>query len=866
MQWHKEWIQLRGLTLASLTIAAVSGVAAADHTCNAACGHVPLAAGEPWTAAAAHARVAAALAPLAPRYQVAALLRMTVDDWRSAQIEITPHGYLVDSCAPIALTSAAAMPASTPGVSAADVPVTSPPSYNSRPGSSNVIYLDFNGATITGTYWNDVNSVTTYEARPYNTQGSESTFSDAEQTAIRRIWERVAEDFAPFDVNVTTDEPTTFTRTTGTILITNSVDDNSVNMPSSGGGGVAVRGVWGISSYATYYSPALVYFNNLGGGREDFVAEAASHEIGHNFGLRHHGTVSNEYYTGHGSGETSWSPIMGTGYNSNVSQWSNGSYYNANRTTQDDLAVIAADIGYRTDDVGDSAGAATATTVSGLTYTGSGIIEREADVDWWSFSIPSSGNLSISVQPWDSEANTRGANLDVKLVLYSDNGTVAVQSADVDGDIDASLVATVAAGTYHLTVAGTGSGDPSDASPTGYTSYASLGQYDISATLATSGSGNLAPTDLALSSSQVAENQSAGALVGTLSASDANSGDSFTYALVSGTGSTDNSSFAISGSNLVTATTFDFESDASYNVRVRVTDSGGLTYEEALAISITNANEAPTDVALSSSIVAENQSVGTLVGSLSTTDDDAGDSHTYSLVAGSGDDDNALFSISGSNLITAASLDHEVQATRTVRLQATDRDGLTYQEAVIISVSDENESPTLTVASQITIAVGSSAVLQATVSDPEDAAGGLSVSAVISGTSASIISGPTNSSGTVSTALQGDSVGSTTLRLSVTDSASVTVQQDIEVVVFDPTDATRPTSTVATMVFSGFVPNGTTALTVDGVAVGFDYVTGAFSTTVSNPGLGGSFVVRIELNDGSTQSRTVEFTAGAGSL
>ena len=41
-----------------------------------------------------------------------------------------------------------------------------------------------------------------------------------------------------------------------------------------------------------YYSPALVYYNNLGGGREDYVSEASSHEMGHNLGLSHDGTAT----------------------------------------------------------------------------------------------------------------------------------------------------------------------------------------------------------------------------------------------------------------------------------------------------------------------------------------------------------------------------------------------------------------------------------------------------------------------------------------------------------------------------------------------------------------------------------------------
>jgi gliding motility-associated-like protein len=102
---------------------------------------------------------------------------------------------------------------------------------------------------------------------------------------------------------------------------------------------------------------------------------------------------------------------------------------------------------------------------------------------------------------------------------------------------------------------------------------------------------NTAPTNIGLAPAAVAENATFGTSVGTLSATDADTGDTFTYALVSGTGSTDNASFSISGASLRTAAVFDFETKPSYSVRVRVTDAGGLTYEKALTITVTDVNE-----------------------------------------------------------------------------------------------------------------------------------------------------------------------------------------------------------------------------------------------------------------------------------
>jgi hemin uptake protein HemP len=206
---------------------------------------------------------------------------------------------------------------------------------------------------------------------------------------------------------------------------------------------------------------------------------------------------------------------------------------------------------------------------------------------------------------------------------------------------------------------------------------------------------NSPPTDITLSNASIAENQSTGTTIGTFSTTDPDSGESFTYALVSGTGSTDNSSFGISGSNLETASIFNYESQSSYSIRVRTTDTGGETYEEAFTITITDANDPPTNITLSNVSIAENQSSGTTVGTFSTTDPDSGDSFTYALVSGTGSTDNSSFSISGSNLETAAIFNHEPQSSYSIRVRTTDSGGETYEEAFTITITDINEAPTI---------------------------------------------------------------------------------------------------------------------------------------------------------------------------
>ena len=205
---------------------------------------------------------------------------------------------------------------------------------------------------------------------------------------------------------------------------------------------------------------------------------------------------------------------------------------------------------------------------------------------------------------------------------------------------------------------------------------------------------NQTPTDITLSASSIPENQPSGTAVGTLGTVDPDAGNTFTYSLVSGTGSTDNTSFAVSGNTLQTAAIFDFEAKNSYSIRLRTTDQGGLWFEKAFTISVTNVNETPTDIALSSSTIPENQPVGAAVGTLSTVDPDAGNTFTYSLVSGIGSTDNTSFTISGNTLQTAAIFDSEVKSSYSIRLRTTDQGGLWFEKTFTIGVTNVNETPT----------------------------------------------------------------------------------------------------------------------------------------------------------------------------
>jgi PKD repeat protein len=371
---------------------------------------------------------------------------------------------------------------------------------HSRPGAPNIVYLDFDGHIISGTAWNGIAGVDPLSAKPFDLDGSPGTFGDAEHNAIAEIWHRVAEDFAAFDIDVTTEEPAGFDRYTGRVLVTSKQDANGNKMPYDTAGAVAYAGVWGYANYASYYSPALIYFDNLAKGTT-YIAESSAHEFGHNLGLSHDGTSSTTYYAGHGSGYTSWAPIMGNSYYNNVTQWSKGEYAGANNT-QDDIEIIASNLGLAGDDHGDTFSEATPLLVEtsgdvlvtnpetdphNLYPDNKGVIDTRDDTDVFVLNADA-GAVDLSIIPaWDAFYRTskRGANLDVRMVLRDANGSEVV-SSDPTSDTYASISTNVAAGTYYLEVSGVGNANYSD--------YASTGEYFVSGSIVPSTVTNMSPS------------------------------------------------------------------------------------------------------------------------------------------------------------------------------------------------------------------------------------------------------------------------------------------------------------------------------------------------------------------------------------
>ena len=199
---------------------------------------------------------------------------------------------------------------------------------------------------------------------------------------------------------------------------------------------------------------------------------------------------------------------------------------------------------------------------------------------------------------------------------------------------------------------------------------------------------NEAPVDILLSNHTVMEQRPAGRTVGTLGAVDPDEDDVHRFELVAGEGDGDNNLFDIDGDTLKTAVILDYATASTHTVRIRATDTGFLSVEKVLTIEV-DPNRPPEDILLSHASVPELEESGTTVGILTAVDPDEDEVHTFELVAGEGDDDNALFAIDADLLKTAAVLDYYEQTSHSVRIRATDLGGLHVEKTFTIAVEQE---------------------------------------------------------------------------------------------------------------------------------------------------------------------------------
>lgn len=385
------------------------------------------------------------------------------------------------------------------------------PSYNSNivslqslPGARGVVLLDFFGG---------------YTASWGGVQYSAPNVGNA---AIRDLWRRVAEDYMPLNINVTTDRKVFEAAPEGS-------RQRCVFAPDAPtAAGVAYFGSWNWSGDTVCWAK---YTTGKSG------AEVGSHEVGHTLGLAHQtqdvpngtNTTHNEYYGGHGTGAVGWAPIMGVGYGKDVTTWAKGEYQFAGEL-QDELAVMITfnDVDYRADDAGNTLATARYLEVhSNNTTSAEGVIETTDDTDAYQFTTIG-GAVNLTANPVGDWANL------AMMATLADASDTIIASNNPQNALAASISTSVPAGTYTFRVTGAGRNSPLT---DGFSSYASLGYYSVTGSVA----GVRLPNRFT-----IAERSPNGTVVGTVTSTNAHA---LNYVITAGNS---NNAFALDNNGVLT--------------------------------------------------------------------------------------------------------------------------------------------------------------------------------------------------------------------------------------------------------------------------------------------------------------------------
>lgn len=337
------------------------------------------------------------------------------------------------------------------------------PILNSLDTARAVIFLDFDGHLVEGTSWNYESSFVCDGANLNSTQ-------------VTEIFNRVAEDYRPFNVNITTDSSRYWAapaRKRMRVVLTTS----SSWYGSAGGVAFTNSFTWGDNTPCFVFTALLNY-------NVKFISEATSHEAGHTLGLNHQSSydaVCNktaEYNSGKGSGEISWAPIMGVGYYRNLSLWHYGSNPFGCSYLQDDLGIItsaANGISFRTDDHGGTALTATRTTIVNNQFAVNGILERPSDADVFMFSLNSRRKLQLEALPFSATTGLNGANIDMQVELTTGDGTV-IGIYNPESSLRVNIDTVLQPGIYQLRILSRGNVNAPG--------FATLGSYTVTANMA----------------------------------------------------------------------------------------------------------------------------------------------------------------------------------------------------------------------------------------------------------------------------------------------------------------------------------------------------------------------------------------------
>lgn len=334
------------------------------------------------------------------------------------------------------------------------------PKLNSYPSASAVLFLDCDGHTVQNTSWN-VNG-------PIYCGATTLT-----PTQITTVFNRVAEDYRPFNINVTTDSAKFLA---APVSMRMRVILTVTSEWYGAAGGVAFLGsfTWGDDT------PCFVFTQLLNNNVKN-IAEATSHELGHTLGLHHQSTYDancvkiSDYNYGQGTGEIGWAPIMGVGYYQNFTLWNNGPNSLGCNSIQSDLQVMTTTNGfsYRNDDHSSAFNQATNAPFVSNQFNVNGVIEKNTDQDLFKFTQPALGRFVLSAIPYNVGTGNAGSDLDLQVSLY--NSSQALLNVYNPGTLLSSVIdSTLAQGTYYLRIEGKGN----QYAP----NYASLGSYSLNGT------------------------------------------------------------------------------------------------------------------------------------------------------------------------------------------------------------------------------------------------------------------------------------------------------------------------------------------------------------------------------------------------
>ncbi len=376
-------------------------------------------------------------------------------------------------------------------------------------------------------------------------------------------------------------------------------------------------------------------------------------------------------------------------------------------------ASISYDLNVSDPDSGDSA--SWSLSVSSLNGTGSiasgtGILTYSPNADF-------NGSDSLTVLVTDGAGVTDSVVVNLSITAVNDapvitqgdgplsyslnedsNLTIDLNATDIEGDV---LTWSVSADPSN----GTASID----SATGVLLYTPHADFDANDTLTvtvTDGTAtdsvvvnftvtgvNDAPTSISSTSSIVfSESAVVTSVIAEFTTIDPDTGDFHVFTLFDDNQSTDNSFFSIeSNGTLRTAVLFDFESNStSYQIRVRATDSSGAFIDSLFSLALTDANDPPQISSINGSLTLTTQEDQTLTYTLIASDQDTGDTLTWSMVTPPTQGTASLGSSTGQLEYLPHSNFHGVDS---LVVSVIDSSGSTDVVNLALTISSVNDSP-----------------------------------------------------------------------------------------------------------------------------------------------------------------------------